>query len=94
MVVVPPVAVNEPSTLMPLPPAPVLVRVSLPPLMVMLPSALRHEAAFVFTSSLSHTPPPLVEATIVVPLMRMSPSDLIHFAAAAVTLTLIVPPSR
>ena len=84
--------VSAPSALMPLPPAPVLVRFNVPPLMVILPSAPRQEADFVFSLSASQAPPPLVFTVIVPSVMIMSPSLLIPLQAAAVILALNVPP--
>ena len=94
MVVVPPFTVKLPSALMPLPPAPVLVSVSVPPLMVTLPSAPKQAAALVLLLSLSHVPPPLVVIVMAPSLILMSPSDLMPLAASAVTAMLMVPPSR
>ena len=85
--------VSAPSALMPLPPAPVLVSVSVPPLMFTLPSAPKQEADFVFTLSASQTPPPLVVMVMVPSLMFRSPSLLMPLQASAVMLAVMVPPA-
>ena len=80
------------SHFMPLPPAPVAVRLSVPPLMFMLPSQLRPQAALVSRSSSSQEPLPVVVTVMSPPLMFMSPSHLMPLAAVAVLVILMVPP--
>lgn len=76
---------------MPLPPEPVAVRFSVPPVMFMLPSQLRPQAALVSRSTLSHSPLPVVVTVILPPLMFMSPSPLMPLAAVAAQVMLMVP---
>ena len=85
--------VSVPSHFMPLPPEPVAVRLSVPPLMVMSLSQLKPQAAFVSESSLSHSPLPVVVTVMAPSLTMMSPSLLTPLAAVAVQVTLSVPPS-
>ena len=56
----PPLMESTSSHFMPLPPEPVEVRLMVPPLMSMSPSALMPQAAEVSRSSSSHMPLPLV----------------------------------
>ncbi len=79
---------------MPFPPAPVLVRVTVPPLMATLASELMPAQAFVLLSSLSHVPLPEQLAVSSPPAMSTLPSALMPLAAAAVVVMLSVPPVR
>ena len=83
-----------PSHFMPLPPEPVLFSVSVPPSMVIVPSALRHAAAFVSRSSVSHIPLPEVVMLMVPAVTYMSPSLFTPLPATAVLVMVSVPPSR
>ena len=91
MVTVPSEMVITPSHFMPLPPEPVAVRLSVPPLMVMLPSLLKPQAALVSRSSLSHSPLPVVFTVMAPPLISISPSHFMPLAAVAVQVMLTVP---
>ena len=88
-----PLTVSVLSHFIHLPPAPLLVSVSVPPLMVMSRSALSPQAPFVSRSSSSQAPPPVVVTLMVPPLMARSPSAFTPLVAAAVVLTVSEPPS-
>ena len=76
---------------MALPPEPDELRVSLPPSILTLPSALMQVEALVLTSVLSHLPPPEVVTLISPPLTITSPSALRPLVAVAVTVHFTVP---
>ena len=88
----PPLNVASISTLMPLPPEPVLFSQSSPAFTVSVESALMPAAPLHSWSSVSYMPLPLVKTVVRPPFTMMWLSQLMPLAAAADTSTFRIPP--